>query len=176
MLATVLPILVGAAIVVAGIGAVFVLGMRTKSPLVLRPLVAFSRAVLNPRQMRQAGRPGAFASIIHHRGRRTGRSYETPVGVVPEGPDTFLIILPYGPRTQWLRNVLAAGEATLVTEGETVQVDRPTLIPTGEVASRFSAADRRSIRLLATDHCLRLHRVAATASAIEPAGLDPLAA
>ena len=176
MLAIVLPILVGAAIVVAAIGAVFVLGMRTKSPLVLRPLVAFSRAVLNPRQMRQAGRPGAFASIIRHRGRRSGRSYETPVGVIPEGLETFLIILPYGPRTQWLRNVLAAGEATLVTEGETVRVDRPAVISTGEVATRFSAADRRSIRLLATDQCLRLHRVGAAASAIEPPALDPVAA
>ena len=32
--------------------------MRTKSPLVLGPLVALSKSVLNPRQMRTAGTPG----------------------------------------------------------------------------------------------------------------------
>jgi deazaflavin-dependent oxidoreductase (nitroreductase family) len=171
MLAAMLPILAGAVIVLAVVGVVFVLGMRAKSPIVLRPLIAFSRRVLNPRQLRQAGRPGAFASIIRHRGRRTGRPYETPVGVISEG-DTFLIILPYGPRTQWLRNVIAAGEATLITEGRTIHVVRPTVIPTHEVAARFSAADRRSIRLLGTDDCLRLHRVAETVDALEMPAAD----
>ena len=170
-----LTVVIGAALTIAVIGLVFVLGMRTKSPLVLRPLIAFSRAVLNPRQMRHAGRPGAFASIIRHRGRRTGQPYETPVGVIPDGDD-FLIILPYGPRTQWLRNVLAAGAATLVTEGRTVRVDRPTVIPTGDVAARFSTADRRSIRLLATDDCLRLHRVAEVPETVEATMGDAAAA
>jgi deazaflavin-dependent oxidoreductase (nitroreductase family) len=173
---TVSTILLAVVIASSGIAVLFVLGMRTKSPLVLRPLIAFSRAVLNPRQMERAGRPGAFASIIRHRGRRTGRAYETPVGVIPAGPDEFLIILPYGPRTQWLRNVLAAGEATLVTEGRTVRVDRPTVIPTRDVADLFSASDRRSVRLLATDDCLRLHRVAEMAEVPEPTAPDAVAA
>ena len=116
--------------------------MRTKSPLVLRPIVALSRSVVNPRQLRRAGRPGAYASIIRHLGRRTGRAYETPVGVVPDG-DAFLIVLPYGLRTQWLRNVLAAGEATLVTEGSTYRVDRPEVVPTCEVADRLAGGPAR---------------------------------
>ena len=172
-------ILLGAILVIAVVGVAFVLGMRTKSPLVLRPLIAFSRAVLNPRQMRQAGRPGAFASIIRHRGRRTGRAYETPVGVIPEGDDAFLIILPYGQRTQWLRNVLAAGVATLVTEGRTVHVDRPTVIPTRDVEDRLAATDRRSARWLGTRDCLRLYRVAEQSDPVEapePATLDAIPA
>jgi deazaflavin-dependent oxidoreductase (nitroreductase family) len=174
---TLATILLGVILVMAVVGLGFVVGMRTKSPLVLRPLIAFSRAVLNPRQMRQAGRPGAFASIIRHRGRRTGRAYETPVGVIPgDDEDALLIILPYGARTQWLRNVLAAGEATLVTEGRTIHVDRPTVVPTRDVAARFSTADRRSIRLLGTDDCLRLHRVAEAPAAVEAALVDAIPA
>jgi deazaflavin-dependent oxidoreductase (nitroreductase family) len=162
MAATLLTILAGALLVLAVGGAAFVMGMRTKSPLVLGPIVALSRAVLNPRQLRRAGQPGAYASIIRHRGRRTGRAYETPVGVIPDG-DAFLIALPYGRRTQWLRNVLASGEATLVTEGATYSVDRPEVVPTRSVLDRFSRSDQRAFRLMATNDCLRLYMAASAA-------------
>ena len=39
----------------------------------------FNRAFGNPHQMKTAGTPGAYASVIRHVGRKTGRSYETPV-------------------------------------------------------------------------------------------------
>ena len=120
MLPALLTILAGVAITLAVVGIVFVLGLRDQVAARHRPgRRAAAAAVMNPRQLRRAGRPGAYASIIRHLGRRTGRPYETPVGVVADG-DGFLIVLPYGRGTQWLRNVLAAGEATLVTEGRTV--------------------------------------------------------
>jgi deazaflavin-dependent oxidoreductase (nitroreductase family) len=178
MLTTLLAILAGAAVVLAVLAAAFVLGMRAKSRFVLGPLVALARAVVNPRQMRQAGRPGAYASVIRLRGRRSGRVYETPVGVVRDG-DMYLIALPYGQRTQWLRNVLAAGEAELVTEGRTVPVDRPVVIPARDVADRFSRADQRLFRLLATTDCLRLRTAAemALVAPIEPVEpVEPVAA
>lgn len=164
MIATLLTVIAAAALALAAVGTVFVLGMRAKSPLVLGAVVGLSRRVVNPRQLAVAGRPGAYASIIRHLGRRTGREHETPVGVVADG-DTFLIVLPYGRGTQWLRNVLAAGEATLVTEGHTYRVDRPEVIPTREIASRLSPSDQRAVRVFATDDCLRLHRAEAVATA-----------
>ena len=82
-------------LVVVAIALVFLLGMRAKSPFVLGPLVRLQRAVINPRQMRSAGSPGAYAAIIRHRGRTSGQPYETPVGVVAPD-DGFLIALPYG--------------------------------------------------------------------------------
>jgi len=113
---------------------------------------------MNPMQMRSAGTPGAYASIVRHRGRVSGAEYETPVGVVADG-DAFLVALPYGSRTQWLRNVLAAGSATLVHEGSTYQVDRPELIAMATVADRFSASDRGMFRWLRVEDCLRLRNV-----------------
>ena len=171
MLGTILTILAGLAIGLLVVATVFVLGMRTKSPLVLRPLFAIMRRWLNPFQLRRAGRPGAYASIIRHRGRITGRAYETPVGVVALDGD-FLVMLPYGSKAQWLRNVLAAGDATLVTEGRTVHVDRPEIIPFSAVAERFSASDRWSSRLFAVTECLLLRPAPAPSVAARP-DLDP---
>jgi deazaflavin-dependent oxidoreductase (nitroreductase family) len=134
----------------------FVVGWRSKSGLVLGPIIWMSRKVMNPMQMRTAGTPGAYASIIRHRGRRSGAAYETPVGVVVDG-DAFLVALPYGTRAQWLRNVLAAGSATLVHEGATYQVDRPELTPMETVADRFTVSDQGMFRWLRVEDCLRLH-------------------
>jgi deazaflavin-dependent oxidoreductase (nitroreductase family) len=145
-------------VVVLGLAALaiaFVMAWRKKSGLVLGPIIWMSKRFMNPMQMRSAGTPGAYASIVRHRGRISGAAYETPVGVVTDGDD-FLIALPYGSRAQWLRNVLAAGSATLVHEGCTYRVDRPELIAVATVADRFSASDQGLFRWLRVDDCLRL--------------------
>src|SRR3972149_3302630 len=58
----------------------FVFGMRAKSPVVLRAVRRLNRRFMNPIQMKTAGTPGAYAGVIRHVGRRSGRVYETPVG------------------------------------------------------------------------------------------------
>lgn len=163
MFGTIVAFVVGLVLVVSALATVVIVGMRTKSRLVQGPIVWFSRRFMNPRQLRVAGQPGAYASIVRHRGRRSGRPYETPVGVVADGP-SFLIALPYGSRAQWVRNVAAAGSATLVTEGETVAVDRPEVVETRDVIERFSASDQRLFRIFATDECLRVHRSSVVAA------------
>jgi len=150
------------------LGATLMLGMRAKSPAVLGVVRAISR-VFGARQLRSSGKPGAFASIIRHRGRSSGKAYSTPVGVVPNG-DGFLIALPYGTKSHWLRNVLVGGSATIVTEGYVYEVDRLELVPTAAVAHCFALADQRLFRLLRVDQCLSLARVegAAVAEYVEP--------
>jgi deazaflavin-dependent oxidoreductase (nitroreductase family) len=152
-------ILVGALFLgIVAIALVYVLGMRAKSPLVLSPLIRLQRAIINPKQMRSAGTPGAYASVIRHRGRTSGKSYETPVGVVADG-DGFLIALVYGSRTNWLQNVLASGSATIVHEGQTHEVDQPEIIPMQAVAGRFTGGDQQGFRVLRVDHALRVRRL-----------------
>src|SRR5579859_7261653 len=72
------------------IAIVYVLGIRSKSSTVRSAARHFHRAVGNPRQMRSAGMPGKYASVIRHRGRTTGRTYETPVWAMPT-EDGFVI-------------------------------------------------------------------------------------
>ena len=52
------------------IAIVYLLGMRAKSPLVLNPLIRLQRAIINPKQMRSAGTPGADASVKQGRWER----------------------------------------------------------------------------------------------------------
>jgi deazaflavin-dependent oxidoreductase (nitroreductase family) len=157
----ILAALAGVAILLAVLAAAFVVGWRAKSGLVLGPIIALSKRFMNPQQMRTAGTPGAYASIIRHRGRTSGTAYQTPVGVVADG-DSYLIALPYGTRAQWLRNVLAAGSAELVHEGTTVQVDHPELVPMASVAEHFTSSDQGMFKALRVDQALRLQ--AATAA------------
>lgn len=153
-----LPAIVGCVLLTGvAIASIYVLGMRAKSPVVQGPLIRLQRAVINPRQLRHAGSPGASASVIRHVGRVSGQPYEQPVGVVTDG-DSFVIGLPYGTRTNWLRNVLAAGTATIRHEGTEYAVDQPELVPMRAVESLFSRGDRRSFRWFRVDQALRLRR------------------
>jgi deazaflavin-dependent oxidoreductase (nitroreductase family) len=74
--------------------------------------------------------------LVIHRGRRSGRRYETPVNVFP-AEDGYVFALTYGPDTDWVRNVLAAGGCELRTRGRTVRLVSPRL---------YHDEDRRGIR------------------------------
>lgn len=111
--------------------ALFTLGFRTKFAPLQAAIRRFNRDVTNPRQLQRAGQPGSWASVIHHVGRTTGRPYRTPIVALPT-ESGFLFALPYGPRADWVRNVLAAGSATLDHNGETTQLARPNLVPADE--------------------------------------------
>jgi deazaflavin-dependent oxidoreductase (nitroreductase family) len=153
-----LIVVVGALVLgIAALGAIEFVGVRGRVPLAVDLLRRFSR-LFNPIQMRTAGTPGAYASVIRHVGRSSGRAYATPVGAVPT-EDGFVIALPYGTKSNWVRNVLASGSATLVNEGGEYRVDQPELVPLETVATRFSPADQRSHRMFRVEHCLRLRRV-----------------
>lgn len=154
-------IVVIAGIVGAGLVAVlvvFVVGMRAKSPRLQRAVRRVNRAFWNPRAMETAGTPGAYAAVVHHVGRRSGKAYQTPVVPVPTD-DGFVVALPYGTSADWVQNVLAAGRATLIHEGSSHDVDRPEVVPTADVEGCFGQSDRTAHRALRVDECLRLHRV-----------------
>ena len=122
----------------------FVFGMRARSPVVLRAVRRFNRRFMNPRQMKTAGTPGAYAGVIRHVGRRSGRVYETPVGPFATD-DGVVIALPYGTSSDWVRNVLAAGSATLVTEGQTYELDELEIVPLGDVVDVLPSKERRNL-------------------------------
>lgn len=122
----------------------------------------FNRRFMHGREMRTAGQPGAYASIIRHVGRKSGTQYETPVGVV-DTDHGLIISLPYGTSPDWLRNVLAAGEAELVHEGKTLRVEDPEVVPAAEVTAHTSRGDRFLQRLYGVDQALRLRKAKAHA-------------
>jgi len=110
-----------------------------------------------PLALRSAGKAGSSTSVVRDVGRRSGRAYETPVVAVQHG-DGFLIALPYGERTDWLKNVLAKGSATIVTNGRSYEVDRPEVIPMAEATGYFRPRDQRMHRRFHVDNALQVHQ------------------
>lgn len=161
MLGQFIMIVGGLVVGVVAAAVAVLLGVRARRPLAVDVLRRFSR-LFNRMQMQTAGSPGAYASVIRHVGRRSGRTYQTPVGAVPI-EDGFVIALPYGTKSNWVRNVLASGAATLINDGHAYRVDRPELIPLETVANRFSASDQRSQRFFRVGQCLRIRRIAEAA-------------
>jgi deazaflavin-dependent oxidoreductase (nitroreductase family) len=96
-------------------------------------------------------------AVVRHVGRRSGRSYETPVTAVAHD-EVFMIALPYGERTDWLQNVLAAGSAVLVIDGHSIEVDRPEVLPMVEATPYFRRRERRMHRLFGVASALQVHR------------------
>ena len=149
----------GLVLILVVVGIVFLVGMRAKARPVIDTVRRFNRAFTNPRVLKSAGTPGASASVVRHVGRTTGRRYETPIGALPT--DTgFLIALPYGTRADWLKNVLAAGSATIVDGGNTYEVHAPEVVPTAAVADQLPPGERRTLRLFKVDHCLQVRTTA----------------
>jgi deazaflavin-dependent oxidoreductase (nitroreductase family) len=74
-----------------------------------------NKLVVNPVQRLWAPYLPPFA-MVHHRGRRSGKAYDTPVLAFRSG-STIAIPLAYGSETQWLRNLRAAGGGELRRAG-----------------------------------------------------------
>ena len=119
-------------------------------------LRVFTRA-MRPLALRSAGQAGSSTSVVRHVGRRSGRTYQTPV-VAARHDDSFLIALPYGQRTDWLKNVLAKGSATIVTNGHSYEVDRPDVISMAEATGYFRPREQRMHRQFHVDSALQVRQ------------------
>ena len=92
----------------------------------------FNKRTLNPAVLTFAGRPLSPYAVVHHVGRRSGRTYSTPVSARPT-PEDFVIPLPYGRDVDWCRNVQAAGHCTISWNGNDYPVGEPEVIDAATV-------------------------------------------
>ena len=88
----------------------------------LRP---YTTRFFNPISRRFAGHLPGFAILVYV-GRRSGRTYRTPMNVFRQG-DEFVFALTYGADVQWVKNILAAGECGLRTRGRELRLVEPRL-------------------------------------------------
>ena len=84
--------------------------------------------------------------LVVHRGRRSGREYQTPVNVFP-ADDGFVIALTYGADTDWVKNVQAAGGCELRTRGRALRVGSPRVYH-DETRHGIRPLEREMLRLL----------------------------
>lgn len=87
----------------------------------------FNKVVTNPIQRQWAPRLAPWV-MLEHRGRKSGKRYSIPVLAWVDG-DRLAIVLTYGPHTDWVRNVLAAGEFGVVRKSRHLHIIRPRVIP-----------------------------------------------
>lgn len=66
-------------------------------------------------------------AVLHHRGRRSGRPYRTPVVAFRSG-DGFVIPMTYGRDVDWARNLSAAGGGDLVRMGRRFRLRNPRVV------------------------------------------------
>ena len=93
--------------------------------------------------------------VVIHRGRRSGRRYETPVNVFT-ADDGYVFALTYGPDTDWVKNVLAAGGCELRTRGDTIELVAPRLFH-DETRRGIRPFERQVLRVLGVADFLSLN-------------------
>jgi len=125
-------------------------------PAPFQSLIRISnKYLLNPLMLRLAGRRYWYASVIEHTGRNSGRTYSTPIVADMVGENLF-VPLPYGTDVDWLRNVLAAGRASIISKGLTYQVHSPEIIDASEALPLLPRDRRRTFERVSIGHFLRM--------------------
>lgn len=120
-------------------------------PLLPRPLADFNKVVTN-RVL------GVFApylppyAMIVHRGRRSGKEYRTPVNAFRSGR-RLIVGLPYGPGSDWVRNLLVEGRGGVERLGRVRRISDPRVLTSADAddlppAARYAA---RYMDLLVAD-------------------------
>ena len=109
-----------------------------------------NKRVFNPRELERGVRP-----VLTHVGRTSGETYRTPLDAHPvDGGYVFILV--YGSRSDWVRNVLAAGHARLTIDGVEVDLATPRLVDEGEAWRALPDTVKRPPRLLRITEYLRM--------------------
>lgn len=99
--------------------------------------------------------------LLTHVGRKSGRSYRTPLNVFPTVTGVA-VFLPYGANTtEWLKNLQAAGEAELQRYGKTFRVSAPRVTTKAEAQPLVLARWRPIYALAPFPQTLVLSKTAA---------------
>ena len=93
--------------------------------------------------------------VVEHRGRRSGRAFRTPIAITRTA-DGFLIPLPWGPGTDWCRNIRAAGGCRVRWSGKEYDATAPEVVTVGAAIAQWPAPLRVAIRVVGIKSFLRL--------------------
>jgi deazaflavin-dependent oxidoreductase (nitroreductase family) len=121
-------------------------------PAFLKP----AHAVINPLALRFAGQAGSLAVVIHT-GRRTGRSYCTPVRAFRRG-DLVAVGANFGAASEWVKNIQGAGRCQMRLRGELLQLTGPRVVGLQDLPPVFPRWYRLGLRyVVRTQECLLMH-------------------
>lgn len=102
-------------------------GGRIGVMVVPRGLARFNRHVTNPVLGTLVPHVPGFAMIVHV-GRKSGKTYHTPVNLFRTGDGGYLVALTYGRNADWVRNVIAHDGCEALIRNRPVRLARPRVI------------------------------------------------
>ena len=94
-------------------------------------------------------------AIVRHTGRRSGRTFETPVAARRVG-DGFVLTLAFGSDANWYRNLVAAGGGVITWRGVDHPVAAPEPVGVDEALGSFNAIQRAGLRAADIDGYIRV--------------------
>ncbi|UBU15165.1 nitroreductase family deazaflavin-dependent oxidoreductase [Nonomuraea gerenzanensis] len=109
-----------------------------------------NKRVFNPRAIASGKYP-----VLIHVGRTSGTTYRTPMDAHPVAGG-YLFVLVYGSRSDWVRNVLAAGSARLRVDGKEVELTAPRLVGRQEAFEAMPKDVTRPPKVLRITEFLRM--------------------
>ena len=137
------------AIIIVVIAASGVLMMRFRKRWLAKINIAFTNRITS---LFAGWLPGF--GILTHVGRKSGKVYRTPVNVF-RGSNGFIIALTYSSQSEWVKNVLAAGECELKTRGKKYQLSSPKVVRDPS-RRRFPFPVRIVLMVVGADECIEL--------------------
>ena len=132
---------------------------------------SFVNAVVNPALFRHdlAGTGASEIGSLEHVGRTSGIRRLTPVH--PEATQTgFRVLVPLGMKSEWARNVLAAGHCRLQLHDRVFDLDEPAMVAAGDLDG-LSWPVRRLMAALGLQY-LTLRTFATEVGSLEPTGAN----
>jgi len=141
--------------------------MTTHDTLAPVPPSPFVRVVMRPMTKKlnpvigkfAGGKHFSMAGEIRHIGRRSGKTYVTPVSAELVG-DVALVPLTFGNQSDWVRNVRAVGGCALRVGGVNYIATEPEFLNRAEakpiIAEAFSPPQRVMLRMLGIKQFMRL--------------------
>jgi deazaflavin-dependent oxidoreductase (nitroreductase family) len=127
----------------------------------MRRVVRFLARFINPVTLLIAGRRWMpILGVIHHRGRKSGRMFATPLGMRPLG-DSFVMPRTFGDSAAWYLNVEAAGWCVVTYRGHDYTLVEPQVIDYATAAPAFPRYELLQFRLVGINEYLRMRQAPA---------------
>jgi deazaflavin-dependent oxidoreductase (nitroreductase family) len=136
-------------VIITLIAATGVLMMRFQKRWLAKINIAFTNRITS---LFAGWLPGF--GILKHVGRKSGKVYRTPVNVF-QAPNRFIIALTYSSKSEWVKNVIAAGGCELRTRGKQYRLSAPKVVrdPTRR---HFPIPVRAVLRIVGADEYMEL--------------------
>ena len=109
-----------------------------------------NKRVFNPGQIKKGVSP-----VLTHVGRASGKAFQTPLDAHPVD-GCYIFILVYGSGSDWVKNIIAAGTASLRVKGEEISLESPRVITEEAAWELLPPTTKRPPRFLRISEYLQM--------------------